>query len=54
VEAYDLYLRARALQIQHGQRGFDQSIGPLEDVIAKDPSFAPAYASMQAWAQPSP
>jgi len=45
-EAYDLYLRARALQIQHGQRGFDQSIGPLEAATAKDPSFAPAYAGL--------
>ena len=45
-EAYDLYLRARALQIQHGQRGFDESIGPLEEAIAKDPSFAPAYAGL--------
>jgi len=46
VEAYDLYLRARALQIQHGAPGLDQSIGPLEEAIAKDPSFAPAYASL--------
>jgi TolB-like protein/Flp pilus assembly protein TadD len=46
VEAYDLYLRARALQIQHGPPGFDQSIGPLEEAIAKDPSFAPAYAGL--------
>ena len=45
VEAYDLYLRARALQIQHGD-SFDQSIVPLEEAIAKDPSFAPAYASL--------
>jgi TolB-like protein len=45
-EAYDLYLRARALPIQHGQPGFDQSIGPLEEAIAKDPSFAPAYAGL--------
>ena len=47
-EAYDLYLRARALQIQHGQRGIDESIGPLEAAIAKDPSFAPAYAGLAA------
>ncbi len=47
-EAYDLYLRARALQIQHGQLGFDESIGPLEEAIAKDPSFAPAYAGLAA------
>jgi adenylate cyclase len=45
-EAYDLYLRARSIQIQHGQLGFDQSIGPLEEAIAKDPSFAPAYAGL--------
>jgi adenylate cyclase len=45
-EAYDLYLRARALQIQHAQSGFDESIGPLEEAIAKDPSFAPAYAGL--------
>ena len=44
VQAYDLYLRARALQ----QRGYSQSIGPLEDAIAKDPSFAPAYAGLAA------
>ena len=47
-EAYDLYLRARALQIQHGERGFDESIGPLEEATAKDPSFAPAYAGLAA------
>ncbi len=46
VEAYDLYLRARALPIQHGQRGYDESIGPLKEAIAKDPSFAPAYAGL--------
>jgi adenylate cyclase len=45
-EAYDLYLRARTLQIRHGEPGRDQSIGPLEEAIAKDPSFAPAYASL--------
>src|SRR4026207_1805835 len=45
-EAYDLYLRARALPIRHGPPGFDQSIGPLEEAIAKDSSFAPAYAAL--------
>src|SRR5215469_15342057 len=47
-EAYDLYLRARALQIQHGQPGYDESIGPLEEATAKDHSFAPAYAGLAA------
>ena len=48
VEAYDLYLRARALPIQLGLSGYDQSIGPFEEAIAKDPSFAPAYAGLAA------
>jgi TolB-like protein/DNA-binding winged helix-turn-helix (wHTH) protein/Tfp pilus assembly protein PilF len=41
VEAYDLYLRARAL-------GTGSNIGPFEEAIAKDPSFAPAYAGLAA------
>jgi TolB-like protein len=40
VEAYDLYLRARALGYSN------ESIGPFEEAIAKDPSFAPAYAGL--------
>ena len=47
VQAYDLYLRARALQ-QRGVLGYSQSIGPLEEAIVKDPSFAPAYAGLAA------
>ena len=39
-EAYDLYLRARA------QRDKAQSIPEFEQAIAKDPSFAPAYAGL--------
>jgi len=43
LEAYDLYLRARAL----GPRGtFFQRIEFFEQAIAKDPSFAPAYAGL--------
>ena len=38
-EAYDLYLHARA-------SGFRQNIGHFEEAIAKDPSFAPAYAGL--------
>src|SRR5207253_1105557 len=41
-EAYDLYLRARALA---GRR---ESIVPFKEAIAKDPSFAPAYAGLAA------
>ena len=46
IVAYDLYLHASALAIRRGIRGTVQSIGPLEQVIAKDPSFAPAYADL--------
>ncbi len=48
VEAYDLYLRARALGggRQFGQPGFRQSIPLFEQAIAKDPTFAPAYAGL--------
>src|SRR6266567_4674809 len=45
VEAYDLYLRARSLQAR-GLSGRIQSIGPFEEAIAKDSSFAPAYAGL--------
>ena len=47
-EAYDLYLRASALELEQGTVGIDESIGSFEQVIAKDPSFAPAYARL-AW-----
>jgi serine/threonine-protein kinase len=46
IEAYDLYLRARAVTIQRGIPGYDQGIGLFEQAIAKDPSFAPAYAGL--------
>ncbi|MBI1872908.1 MAG: tetratricopeptide repeat protein [Acidobacteria bacterium] len=45
-EAYNLYLRARALPIRAGLVGYDQSVALLEEAIAKDPSFAPAYAAL--------
>jgi adenylate cyclase len=47
-EAYDLYLRGRALPIQQGISGYNASIPLLEEAIAKDPSFAPAYAGLAA------
>jgi len=45
MEAYDLYLQARALRVQ-GPPGIVQGIGIFEQAIAKDPSFAPAYAGL--------
>jgi len=47
-EAYDLFLRGRAFPIQQGLHGYDLSIVPLEQAIARDPSFAPAYAGLAA------
>ncbi len=47
-EVYDSYLHARALSVERGLPGINQSIGPLEDVVARDPSFAPAYADLAA------
>jgi TolB-like protein/cytochrome c-type biogenesis protein CcmH/NrfG len=48
VEAYDLYLRARALGGAGGlaQLGYRESIPVFEQAIAKDPTFAPAYAGL--------
>jgi TolB-like protein/Flp pilus assembly protein TadD len=47
-EVYDSYLHARALSVERGLPGVSQSIGPLEEVVARDPSFAPAYADLAA------
>ena len=48
VEAYDFYLRARAFEMQPALRGIERSLGPFEQAIANDPSFAPAYAGLAA------
>jgi TolB-like protein len=47
VEAYDYFLRARALQ-NRGVDGRIASIVPFQQAIAKDSSFAPAYAGLAA------
>ena len=44
-EAYDLYLRGRALAIQFSGNPAPR-IPVFEQAIAKDPSFAPAYAAL--------
>jgi len=44
IEAYDLYLHARALEDRHGMPGDVEVIDLLEQAIGKDSSFAPAYA----------
>lgn len=45
-EAYDLYLQARAVPLQHGPDTDLEGIPRFEQVIAKDPTFAPAYAGL--------
>lgn len=46
VEAYDLYLRGRAMVVEYGFAGHQKSVPIYEQAIAKDPSFAPAYAGL--------
>ena len=48
VEAYDLYLRARALPDQRNRGPANEAAGIYQQVIAKDPRFAPAYAGLAA------
>lgn len=47
-EVYQLYRRARASEMQPGLRGVKDSIFLFKQVIAKDSSFAPAYAGLAA------
>jgi TolB-like protein len=47
IEAYNYYLRARALEIG-GVDGQIASIRPFQQAITKDSSFAPAYAGLAA------
>ena len=50
-EAYELYLKASALVDPHTGAALQQSIKLFEQVIAKDSTFAPAYAGfVDAWA----
>ena len=44
VEAYDAYLRAQTLVNQEGLQAYRRSVALFEEAVAKDPSFAPAYA----------
>jgi len=46
LDAYDMYLRARALAVRRGTEASQQAAALFEQVIAKDPAFAPAYAGL--------
>ena len=46
--AYDLYIRARAFEIQANLTGIQISIDLFQQAIMKDPRFAPAYAGIAA------
>ena len=45
-EAYDLYLRGRYFWAKRTRQGFQQAAECFEQAIAKDPSYAPAYAGL--------
>jgi len=47
-EAYDVYLRPRALSDYRNRRAALEAAGLYQQVIAKDPLFAPAYAGLAA------
>ena len=44
LEAYELYLKARALMDRRGMAALGEAAELFRQVIAKDPAFAPAYA----------
>ena len=46
VEAYELYLKARALVRRRGTPSAQKAAELFEQVIARDPAFAPAYAGL--------
>ncbi len=48
MEAYDVYLQARSMEIQQPAQGENYNVGLYEQAIAIDPSFAPAYAGLAA------
>jgi adenylate cyclase len=48
LEAYDLYLRARAMPNQRSRGWAREAAGIYQQVIAKDERFAPAYAGLAA------
>lgn len=45
-DAYDLYLRGRALVVRRGMANAQHAVELFERAIAKDPAFAPAYAGL--------
>jgi tetratricopeptide (TPR) repeat protein len=46
--AYNLYLRARAFEVQPNVSGIESSLDLFQQAILKDSEFAPAYAGMAA------
>jgi len=45
-KAYEAYLHARAITVKWGPEDLSESVNLFQDVIAKDPSFVPAYAGL--------
>ena len=45
IEAYDLFLKARVLEVRRGD-GVRRAVDLFTEVVEKDPGFAPAYAGL--------
>jgi serine/threonine-protein kinase len=46
LEAYELYLKSRHLLVRRDNEAAKEAAGAFQQVIAKDPAFAPAYAGL--------
>tara|TARA_R110000744_G_scaffold125730_9_gene231662 strand:- start:5748 stop:7577 length:1830 start_codon:yes stop_codon:yes gene_type:complete len=59
IEAYELFLQARQLYFRRGQRNLEEAALLLQEVVARDPEFAPAWISLAGvysvyeWYQPN-
>ena len=46
IEAYELYLQARQLYLQRGQRNLETAALMLQEVVARDPDYAPGWIGL--------
>jgi adenylate cyclase len=46
IEAYELYLQARQLYLQRGRRNLEQAALMLQEVVARDPDYAPGWIAL--------
>ena len=46
IEAYEYYLQARQLYFRRGQRNLEQAALLLQEVVARDPAYAPGWIAL--------